>query len=1629
MMLFYPKSSLSKLPYFRRHLSIHSMITKRLILPLLVLCAFFCQSATAQQLNANFSASPTGGCVPIRVSFTDLSTGNPTAWKWDFGNGGTAVIQNPSTTYTQSGNFTIRLVVYRNNGADSSVMVKTNYIVVLPNPEVAFGATPLQGCFPLPVVFTDSSLAGSGTITNWQWDFGDGNISNQQNPTHTYLNPGIFNVTLTVRNSNGCSKTLNKQNLIGIYTGVRALFTNTNPPTCVIPVTVNFTNTATGPVASYQWLFGDGGTSSAPNPSHTYTTAGIYTVRLVVVSTNGCTDTIVKPGLIRAGIVDADFNAPLTVCAGTAFSLQNNSAPGASLAGSTWFFGDGSTSTATNPTHTYAAGGTYTIKLIADFGQCRDSISKTIMVNPKPTAAFTGNNLFACTAPLTTTFTNTSSDGISYSWSFGDGSTSTTVNPVHTYTSNGIYTVMLVVQNTNGCRDTLRRVDYVVISPPNITGINPLPAQGCVPYPVTFAPTIAAGQNITTYQWDFGDGSTGTGPNPSHTYTTEGTYTVKLKVTAATGCTDTFSFPAGVKVGNKPMTAFNATPLIACAQDPIHFTDLTSAPLPDEWFWQFGDGATSTQQNPEHHYNDTGTFTVTLIVTRNGCKDTLKKIDYIYIKPPIARFIDSFDCSNQKLHYFLDRSKGALIYNWTFGDGSTATIPSPIHTYADTGHYTVKLRVSNGTCQHEATANVLVLNEKANFNITDSLACKSTSKKFLAFANPLNLRNYSWDFGEGFGAINTTEPAIVHSYNSLGQFNVKLTITDLNNCTDTLTKPVIVVQNGPRADFSSYQKVCVRNLTTFTDSSKADASNPIVQWIWNYGDTTGWHTYTAPPFTHAYTTGGLYNITLVTVDAAGCRDSLIKQGNVQINDPKANFASDDTTICLNSPATITDMSQGNIVLRAWDLGDGTTAATANVTHPYTAEGSYTIRLKVTDEANCTDSIVKPLYINVFNAKARFNMSDSFTTCPPLFVTFTNQSINARHSEWDFGDANTSNLQTPSHTYTISGTFTVQLAIEGNGGCRDTTTKRITILGPTGTFTYGPLIGCAPLSVNFAATAQNTVKYTFDFTDGNTQYSAATTASHPYLIPGDYIPKVILEDSFGCKLPLIGPDTIRVKGVKTYIKQLPSYLICDSAIIQFRDSTIANDVISSFQWNFGDGTTSFVRNPAHVYRTPGLYTVTLKVTTTTGCFSMDTLRVPIRVSISPKVGITGLLEGCVPTIVQFTGQWLNPDTSTVSWNWNFNNGQTALQQNPTAIPYNTPGNYTVTLIARNASGCYDTVTHPLTVWALPNIDAGPDKFVCRGQSATITATGGTTYVWTAHPSLSCTSCTSPAARPDSTRFYYVKGTDSHTCQNTDSVLVRVKQPFKMRVAPGDTLCFGQSFQLQGFGAENYLWTPSRYLSSTTIANPVSRPDSSITYRLVGYDSVGCFKDTGYVTIKVYPIPKIDIIENQITINAGDPVQFHSTASADVTRWRWIPQQNLTCIDCPNPIANPRQSMVYTLTVSNDGRCTATDRVNISLLCKDGNVFVPNTFSPNNDGANDVFYPRGKGLFSVKSMRIFNRWGELLFEKTNFQANDPNFGWNGTQNGTPLTPDVYVYIMEILCDNSVIYNVKGNVTLLK
>ena len=259
------------------------------------------------QLAAKFKGTPLSGCAPFSVNFTDTSTGNPNYWKWDLGNSTVSFLQYPSTVYLNPGSYDVKLIV-NNAAGGKDTLLKPGYITVYAKPTSNFNGSPRTGCFPLPVSFNDLSTPGSGTITSWLWNFGDGVTSTLPNPTHTYTASGNYTVSLNITNSFGCTKNFPQANYISISAGVTASFTNTPPSSCAAPQTINFQNQSTGTgTLSYQWLYGDGNTAAGFAPPHTYTAAGSYLVQLIVINSTGCRDTFENPNPIIIGTVNADF--------------------------------------------------------------------------------------------------------------------------------------------------------------------------------------------------------------------------------------------------------------------------------------------------------------------------------------------------------------------------------------------------------------------------------------------------------------------------------------------------------------------------------------------------------------------------------------------------------------------------------------------------------------------------------------------------------------------------------------------------------------------------------------------------------------------------------------------------------------------------------------------------------------------------------------------------------------------------------------------------------------------------------------------------------------------------------------------------------------------------------------------------------------------------------------------------------------------------------------------------------------------------------------------------------------------------------------------------------------------------
>jgi len=1587
------------------------------------LAAIFAFSAfiPKAQLSAQFSATPISGCTPLVVSFQDQSVGSPTQWRWDLGNSTISFLQNPVATYFNPGVYSIKLVVQNASGIDS--IIKTQYITVYALPSVNFSASTLSGCFPLPVQFTNASTAGSGTISSYLWDFGDGNSSALPNPTHIYTASGTFNVSLQIVNSNGCSKTLTRTNYINISNGVQAIFTNSAPSSCLAPASITFQNQSTGTgILTYLWNFGDGTTDTQTNPTHNYSAAGSYTVQLIVVNSSGCRDTAIQASAVNIGMIQADFTVPANNCAGSAISFINTSTPSPDSV--IWSFGDATGSNILSPVKIFTTAGNYQVKLVSYFGICKDSVIKNVLVNAKPISAFSGSPLVSCKAPLTVNFSNTSNAAITYSWDFGDGNSSTNATPSHTYAAPGFYTVTLISTSASGCTDTLVKTDFVKIKLPQAS-INNLPQKGCAPFSWTFAATINSVDPVTAYLWNFGDGTTSAAANPSHTFAA-GIYDIQLIVTTAGGCKDTVIVPAGIKSSLKPVANFTATPRDVCAFNPVNFTDQSTGTL-THWQWSFGDGGHSGVQNPSHIYEDTGYFNVQLIVGNDGCYDTLKMLNYIHVNPPIANFSISLNCDQPFIRIFTDASIGADVYTWDFGDGNTSTLVSPVHTYAGTGNYIVKLTVRNTTtgCEHTKTDHVVIADEQANFTANNLEICKRSSSTFNAAINDsTGIVNFEWDFGDGTTA---TGNPVSHSYLMAGSFPVQLIITDAAGCKDTIVKPNFILVNGPAANFtSSVPGSCLLTSIIFNDLSVTDGTHAIQQWIWSYGDGIS-DTLIAPPFSHTYNNQGSFSVSLQVTDAAGCTDSIFKENILVISTPVANFAALDTVSCPSNPIQFTNSSTGPGLIYVWNFGDGNTSNLINPTHAYLSDGIYTVQLNITDMYGCTDQIIRNQYIKILTPVASFTVSDSASTCPPLIVQFTNTSTNQSTYNWDFGDDNFSSAISPTHFYNTAGTFIAKLTITGPGGCTSVKTKTIKIRGPKGSFTYNNFTGCKPLTVNFRATTQDRTTFIWDFNDGTTIITNDSIVSHTYTVAGIYLPKMIIKDAAGCTVPIRGLDTIIVSGVKAAFSA-DKLLLCSSGSVSFTNATLSNDFITGYLWDFGDGTTSTLVSPTHFYAGEGIFTTKLSVITSMGCIDTLSALTPVTVVKTPSIGVTQSANGCIPVTINLAGTLLNADTSAINWQWTISDGRTASGKILNPLLFANAGNYNATLIATNSNGCKDTVNALIEAYPLPVVNAGADIMICKGIGQTLNASGAASYAWSPATGLSCTNCASPVANPLIKTKYIVTGTSGKGCKNIDSIIVSVKFPFNLQQSAGDTLCMGESAILSASGAATYAWSPSAGLSSTTNATVTARPTVTTNYRLIGTDSIGCFRDTAYFPVKVYPIPTVNAGADT-TINVGKMITLTPIISADVNNVIWSPTGSIFRSSYPSIDIKPIQTTQYKVEVFNRGGCTAIDNLTVSVLCNGANVFIPNTFSPNGDGMNEIFYPRGTGLFSIKSVRVFNRWGELVYERNNIKANDANSGWDGSFKGQKLASDVFIYVFEIICDNNTVLVYKGDIALIR
>ena len=624
--------------------------------------------------------------------------------------------------------------------------------------------------------FMDSSFVNSGNIISHFWTFGDSSFSSLPNPTHIYQQAGTYLVCLDINTSLGCRSSFCDTLTVSVpIPQCQAGFSYSKTPAG----SVVFTNTSV-PLAnfSYQWNFGDGSPISfAINPTHLYNSPGAYIVTLTASNfgiTCSYTDTIIITSCV------ASFSYQNTF--GTTFNFTNTSSNYPTTIYN-WNFGDGSSSSQANPTHSYLNAGTYnvTLSIIDSINNCFTQTSSNLIVTHPCNAGFTYT-----INQDTAFFQNGASHYNSISYDFGDGSTSQLENPIHIYTQSGTYLVCQTVMDTlNSCTNTFCDSIVITVPPPCIANFTFTINNGDVSI-------LNKAQNFSTISYDFGDGTTSMQANPMHSYLSDGSYIICQTVGNNNGCFDTYCDTITITIPPPCIAGFSH----ASNEDSAFFRNLASNYT--HLNYDFGDGNTSSNENPTHIYASSGTYIVsqTVIDSINNCSDTLYDSLLISITPPcIAGFNYSI---NGDTVLFQNTASSFDSVHYSFGDGNFSNESNPVHAYQQSGKYEVIQYVFNNkiNCIDSITNSISVTISFScvakyelalDTNNTNTLFLVNTSSKD-------NTHQYFWDFGDGTTS-NVRTPS--HFFSNNQRYNICLTVSDsLQNCTSTYCDFVGLDTNG-----------------------------------------------------------------------------------------------------------------------------------------------------------------------------------------------------------------------------------------------------------------------------------------------------------------------------------------------------------------------------------------------------------------------------------------------------------------------------------------------------------------------------------------------------------------------------------------------------------------------------------------------------------------------------------------------------------------------------------------------------------------------------------------------------------------------------------------------------------------
>ncbi|WP_375581209.1 PKD domain-containing protein [Marivirga tractuosa] len=1309
-----------------------------------VLLFFFSMTAVVFQSLGQIQADKDSGCLPLVVVF-EIEDHDFESVIWQTEDEQSSTANKPTFIFEEAGEWEVKAILTLESGEVETLTYET-LISVSEKPQVDFSIEDNVKCLGESISF--NNLTENADAYNWS--FGDGHQSNEENPIYQYEEAGFYTVTLTAKVDGACQEMLVIENAVEIKEATEVAISSSKNEQCISDDQA-IVFSLVGDANQVEWDFGDGTTKSGVTVEHLYDAVGEYVVKVNYLNEFGCSITDQLSNLITVKEIEAPEIkvSETSVCLGEEVTLE---ALHTSENGFEWSI-NGQQYEGKQITFITEKEGDVDISLnyINDSG-CSILVSEDAVFNVQKVEPTTieYTETTGC-EPFVFEASNNTSGAKSYSWKV-NGKTIQGADLSYTFKKHGNYKIIAITEYETGCKIEEEIEDRVQVFKRE-TEVNVSSWQGCAPFNVELSLLNGGASNIN---WLLDDQEF-SGKKVDFEFQNPGVYYPKVTYVNNNGCEVIYEFESPITVLDREIPLDEPEVIESCTFTEVHFSGGMGY---DSWEWDFGDGHTSSDQNPIHSYSKEGTYEVSLTTNnKNGCQTTIEKYNVIEI-PDLdvetnfevtkgeecgyfsvsakadleewqnvkwfynesligtdAQLNVSFitlgdigltfsvgsdgectkskalmipnpwsDCENPEIEeeeeetdgdspigkfkfescnapYSIDLVNpipGINKFQWRFSSGKKHSKQSFTEVFEEAGEHKI------GYWGQFSDDSVIFIEDYITVTINQSdidfeYELKKICDGFEVFLTPENpeFENYRWKINNKSIELSDNGSFIIEKE---GLHSISLSASGQNNCATTKIKNIYV--GNQENQFTNPNSLCLgegliidHGLIGFQDI-KWDMGNGEI--IDNFDES------------YVYATGGEYQVKAITTDFEGCESIFELPQEILIKNPIPEFKANKTTGCGETAIRFQNQSEGATEW-FWDFGNGATSTDKNPTVKF-LPGTYSITLTASN-GDCSETTIKSDLIEIQDLTSEFSF-DYNQPCLPVEVQFSDESRNAISWFWDFGDGNTSTMQNPTHTFYEVPQSKVKLTVENEKGCKVTEKKSMDFIF-IASFKSDIQEVCLGNSVQFSALNNEAVSWRWDFGDGN--ISTDKNPKHVYESAGVYDVKLIADNKEGCA------DTIMVEK---FIKVIPAEAdfqlaesiesSCVPVQVAFKDLTKG---AKSYFWDFGDGTTSKVANPIHVYNKVGDFDVTLIIANELGC--QDTLIKKQFINVSGPETAFEINEKviCLPNKAKFT----DTSVSAVKWKWVFGDGNTSTEQNPEHF-YEAPGIYEVTLIAENEKGC-------------------------------------------------------------------------------------------------------------------------------------------------------------------------------------------------------------------------------------------------------------------------------------------------------------------------------------------------------